>query len=117
MARGRKLIIGAAALAVLSAGTVVGGDLLGVVEPRSWVPTSIASAADDSGSSGSVADPVESPATPSAPPADRGVGEPEAPTLVLAPGAEGMKVRALQVRLAQLAWYLRQPTGTYDRPT
>src|SRR5689334_14117482 len=40
-----------------------------------------------------------------------------APKPVLAPGARGTKVRELQARLSQLAWFTPPMTGTYDRET
>jgi peptidoglycan hydrolase-like protein with peptidoglycan-binding domain len=66
---------------------------------------------------------VEPPATaPQQQPSSEETATPEpepdpGPTLVLERGDQGVKVRALQHRLSQLAWYFPPMSGTFDRGT
>lgn len=117
----RRMIVGTAAMTTLAAATVVGGDLLGVVEPRAWVPGATSAPYDptpvadrDPGDEADRDPGAEAPGDPTDAPEPTPTAR---PTLDLGPGDEGVRVRELQVRLAQLAWYLELPSGTYDATT
>lgn len=107
--RGRILAIGLSTLVALGATGVVGADLVGVAEPRSWVPWTAASAQtqDDDAAAPGAAEPTAPPEPPA----------PTGPPVLLAAGDTGMKVRSLQVRLRATAWLDVPPSGTYDRRT
>ncbi|MDP3969957.1 MAG: peptidoglycan-binding protein [Nocardioides sp.] len=96
-------------MVALGATGVVGADLVGVVEPRSWLPSAMTSAQAQGGETAS-SDDSDDPTT--APPP-----EPTGPPALLAAGDTGMTVRSLQVRLRATAWLDVPPTGTYDRRT
>jgi peptidoglycan hydrolase-like protein with peptidoglycan-binding domain len=58
---------------------------------------------------------TQAPSTPSASPSPS--SSPGAEEVVLRPGAEGVRVRELQVRLHQLSWLPETTTGVYDDAT
>jgi peptidoglycan hydrolase-like protein with peptidoglycan-binding domain len=59
--------------------------------------------------------PTQAPSTPSGTPS--GTSSPEPEEVVLRPGAEGVRVLELQVRLHQLSWLPETTTGVYDGAT
>jgi peptidoglycan hydrolase-like protein with peptidoglycan-binding domain len=69
-----------------------------------------------SASTSASAEPTPSP-SPTTKPAGDKPKPPSKPTLVLAKGAKGERVRELQVRLRQLDWYAGSITGTYASST
>jgi peptidoglycan hydrolase-like protein with peptidoglycan-binding domain len=106
MRRGRGIAIGVAtAVAVAMVGT---GAAYGVLALTDFTPSAGSDAKQ----------PAASPATTSSDVAEAPtvVAKPE-PKPVLEPGDTGMKVRELQSRLKQLAWYAPDINGRYDTVT
>jgi peptidoglycan hydrolase-like protein with peptidoglycan-binding domain len=106
MQRGtRTIAVAIATVAVVAAGTSAGFGVLTLGEdaPEETVHAAPAPASG-----------VDAPSA--ATPRERNPVPPE-PAAVLEPGDHGVKVRALQHRLYQLAWYSPPMTGTFDRTT
>jgi len=110
-----KTLLKGLLVTALALGAVVGGGYVGLVasghgERSAAAEPTPSATPSDSGSPTPSATP--SPDTPS-PTAT----EPPAPVLLLERGDEGDKVRALQARLKEIAWYYGDVTGTYDAAT
>lgn len=110
-----KTLLKGLLVTALALGAVVGGGYVGLVasghgERSAAAEPTPSAAPSDSGSP--TPSPTPSPATPS-----RTATEPPAPVLLLEPGDEGDKVRALQARLKEIAWYYGDVTGTYGAAT
>ena len=89
--------------------------LSGMAYGAGWVMRQPAGAAESGAQRSPAASPSAKGDRPSASPtpADEPPASP-AKTVVLAPGATGTKVRALESRLHQIAWLPELTTGTYD---
>ena len=99
----------AAALLLPACGTVPGGQPGGaVVEPAPTTSAPTRATAEPS--------PSPSASATTKPAADEPKAAPR-PTLLLAKGAKGEKVRDLQVRLRDLDWYAGSITGKYGTST
>ncbi|WP_372735263.1 L,D-transpeptidase family protein [Nocardioides sp.] len=118
----RRLVLGLLTALVLVTAAVVGGlavsgTTLGTHSAAPPVARPVAAPA-----------PVPAPSVPARPaPSTEGQGVTRSPRTpvrpqepgrpLLAPGAEGVKVRNLQARLRQIAWYFGDVTGTYAEDT
>ena len=112
MQRGRKVALAIlTTLMVLVAGTAAAFGVLALTDVTDR--TSRAVAAPAAGTPSSTASPSPSPSVAQTPTV---TAEPE-PEPLLEPGDSGRKVRELQARLAQLAWFFPPMTGDFDAAT
>lgn len=111
----RRILVALVAVLVLAATAYAGAALLGMTqsalsEPAPTPsPTSAATPASTRAPTPSMTATVPRTPTPTV--------EPEPPPSVLSPGDRGVRVRELQGRLSQLAWYVPPMSGTYDSTT
>lgn len=112
-----KTLLKGLLVTVLALGAVLGGGYVGLVVSGHGERSAAAEATPSTPSSGS-ASPDPTPASPTTPAtASPTPTQPPAPVLLLEPGDRGDKVRALQARLKEIAWYYGDVTGSYDAAT